>query len=70
VTDQSWQVETHLTDPWPVPSPGLPLPLFLLALLAGALLWIGLIVAGQELLCRVDPHSHSYCDTPTSEETR
>jgi hypothetical protein len=38
VTDQSWQVETHLTDPWPVPSPGLPLPLALLGYAAGGVL--------------------------------
>jgi hypothetical protein len=70
VTDQSWQVETHLTDPWPVPSSGLSLPLFLLALLAGALLWLGLIVAGQAAMCELHDNQLRYCAEPTTEETR
>jgi hypothetical protein len=72
-TGQSRQAARHTTGPWPVPTWGVSTPVFLLALIAGALLWLGLIVAGQDLLCRVDPQGHSYCSDYqpiTNEETR
>jgi hypothetical protein len=41
----------------------------LLALLAGALLWLGLIVAGQAAMCELHDNGLRYCAEPTTEET-
>jgi hypothetical protein len=70
MTDTSWTArQPSPTRRWNEPHDQLPLPLFLLALVAAGVLFLALLTVGQAAMCDVHNDQLRYCTDTTTEET-